>query len=287
MKKNYSIIALIIALCVLVTAFAACNKEKVDSNDETSVSEIVSESGYSAVINESNAVISKDGKKFQTVEYPQNIGHTFVLEYAKDHYEFIDMNFDGDEDFYIAVSNVDGVISYYAWIYNATAKKFEHSAYLSMLKNISVDSIEQLILSETEFDGGRQISVYTWDNGQLVFNEKYNENDGAIPENVTSSFNDNKIGEVSNSEKVTEVSTTVADKEETTTKKSGDNKPGKDENKPGKEDKTTKPNKPDKNEKPNKEDKTTKPSTTKPLLTTTTPVNDIVLESSDPESGWF
>ncbi len=280
MKKNYSVIALIIALCVLVTAFTACNKDKVDSKDDTSVSDIVSASGYSAVINETNAVISKDGKEFQTVEYPQNIGHAFDFKYAKEHYEFIDMNFDGDEDFYIAVSNVDGVISYYAWIYNATAKKFEHSSYLSMLKNISVDSIEQLILSETEFEGGRQISVYTWDNGQLVFNEKYNENDGDIPENVTSSFNDNKIGEVSNSEKVTEVSTTVADKEETTTKKSDDNKPGK-------EDKTTKPNKPDKNEKPNKEDKTTKPSTTKPLLTTTTPVNDIVLESSDPESGWF
>lgn len=277
MKKNYSIIALFVVLAMIVTVFTACNGNKAE--EETTVPEVTaSATGYTAEINSADALILKDGKEFQTLKYPQGIPHSIDLEYAKDHYEFIDMNFDGNEDFYIAVSNVDGVISYYCWLYNASTNEFEFSASLSALKNISVDSTEQLILSETVFEGGRQISTYTWEDGSLVYGEAYNENDGAIPENVTASAEGNKIGDVSNTDKATTSATTQkADKDDK-------------DNKDDKNDKTTKEDKPDSNNKTTKEDKpekTTVPKTTKPLLTTTTPSNDIVLETGDPDEGWF
>ena len=98
--------------------------------------------GLSLKVNETSADVYNDGVLLQTLKFPQGMGTPFSFEYAKEHYGFLDMNFDGEYDVYIAVADVDGIIYYYCWLYNATAKEFQYSPALSDLKNISVDGAD-------------------------------------------------------------------------------------------------------------------------------------------------
>lgn len=251
MKKIIAICSVLLALVVLVTTFTACGDNKGDT--DTTTDEIVKETGFSVVIEKNKAIIKKDGEKYQEIEYPKNSDVKFNKKYASKNNEFIDMNFDGKEDFYIAVNSVDGVISYYCWLFNDTTKEFDYSVILSELKNISVDAENQKILSSVEVDGEAHILSYTWVEGQLALDSDYSEDNGGIPDDVTQAATNNAIGVEKPSS---------SSKTESTTKKnnSSDN------------DKTTKPN-------------------SKPSNTTTTSSNNgggVVLETGSlNDGGWY
>ncbi len=252
MKKIISLCSVVLSLVVLLTMFTACGDNKKES-DTTTVESVVAETGFSAVIEKDKAIINKDGKEYQELEFPKNAKVKFNKKYATKNNEFIDMNFDGKEDFYIAVNSVDGVISYYCWLYNDTTKKFDYSVILSDLNNISVDSENQKILSSVEVDGEKHVLSYSWVDGQLILDTDYSDKNGGIPENVTQSVTDNAIGT---------------------------GKP----TKPSKAETTTEKNSSDKNT-----DKTTAPSK-KPANTTTTKPEGggIVLETGSLNSGgWY
>ena len=125
------------------------------------------------------------------------------------------MNFDGQPDFYVAVSSVDGVISYYCWLYNATTNQFEYSIILSALKNISVDAQNHRILTNVKDGDASAVVSYRWEDGDLVLDKKY---DSSLPEEITKVVEENAIG---NKKPTTSVYT---DKSQETTKKS-DSKP--------------------------------------------------------------
>ncbi len=202
MKKIISICALIIVAAIVVTVFTACGSGKNDKATTTAAATTtnidaqnnVVVSGLSLKINETSADVYNDGVLIQTLKYPQGKGTPFSFEYAKEHYGFLDMNFDGEYDVYIAVADDDGIIYYYCWLYNATAKEFQYSPALSDLKNISVDGAEQIILAiGFDSEGNKVISKYTFVNGSLSFIEKFNETD-EIPEDIVENMDNNAIG---------------------------------------------------------------------------------------------
>lgn len=222
MKKIISLCAVVLSLVVLVTMFTACGDKNNEPDVTTDESVGIVETGFSAVVEKDKAIVKKDGKTYQELEFPKNSDVKFNKKYATKNNEFIDMNFDGKKDFYIAVSSVDGVISYYCWLYNDSTKKFEYSVILSELKNISVDAENQKILSSVDVDGEKHVLSYTWVDGQLVLDTDYSDENGGIPENVTQSVTNNAIGadkptKPSKTEATTKKNTSDASSDKTTT----------------------------------------------------------------------
>ncbi len=251
MKKIIALCSVLLALAIIVTAFTACG-DKPEDNTTTTTEAASEKSGFSVELEETQAVVKKDGKEFQTLKYPINTGMKFDMAYATKNNAFLDMNFDGEPDFYIAISAENGVINYYCWLYNATSKQFDYSVILSALKNISIDADNHRVLSSVVVDGEDHVFSYKWVDGQLLLDTDYSEDNGGIPEDVTQVANDNAIG--------VEKTTSASEKEETTKKNgsSSDNKT------------TTKANKP-------------------ANTTTTAPnkQNGIVLETGNANDGWY
>ena len=198
MKKIISICSLIVIAALVVTVFTACGGDDNATTSTTSPATTTNEvviGTLTLTVNETNAVVYNDGVLFQTLTFPQGKGTPFVFEYAKEHFDFIDMNFDGNLDVYIAVADDEGTIHYYCWLYNATTKVFDYSISLSGLTNISVNAAEQLIFAiGYDTDGNKVISKYTFENGSLKFLESYNEAD-EIPEDIDQNVNNNSIGD--------------------------------------------------------------------------------------------
>ena len=216
MKKEKIIIALILVLVVITGVFTACNGKGDTENTSTTVAEGQEQKGYSIEIDQKDAVISKDGKKIQKIKFPKDVDYIVNIGYARSHYEFIDMNFDGKEDLYIAVSKIDNIINYFCWIYDAEKDEFVYSEALSALKNISVDSKNKKILSDVSTDDATKILSYVWKDGVLELEKEYDSSTEDIPEDVTNALKDNTIGVNNNTVKP---NTTQSSKPETTTKK--------------------------------------------------------------------
>ena len=108
MRKIITLCSLLLALMFVVTMFTACGGKTEDESTTATTTEIaiIDSDSFSAVIAEENAIIKKGSDNFQTLSYPLSFENNFDIEYAKNHYEFIDMNFDGKPDFYIAIPNI-------------------------------------------------------------------------------------------------------------------------------------------------------------------------------------
>ena len=257
MKKIISLSAVIIALALIITMFAACGDKTEGDTTVPVASDMdaavdVNVAGFTVEIGDTQAIVKKDGKEFQTLKYPSNPNFSFDKTYAQAHNEFLDMNFDGQPDFYIAASSVDGVIHYYCWLYNATTNQFDYSIILSALKNISVDAANHRILSTVNSDGTTAVISYHWVDGDLVLEKKYDNS--TVPEEITKVVEENAIG-------VDKTTSTSTENNKTTTKV-------------------------------NSADKNNTTSTTKankPANTTTTKVNNsgVMLGTGDMDEGWY
>lgn len=217
MKKIFALCSLIICVSLVLTVFVSCGKDTDNNDDQTNESNIVSVTNgdfvFNAEVGAENTVIKNNGEEYQVLNYPSNAGYAFDLEYAKSHAEFIDMNFDGEPDFYIAVSVNGDTIYYYCWLFNATSKKFDFSVSLSGLTNISVDTENQVIYSSNTTNGETKIAAYVWANGQLSLKEVYDNEEDTIPPEVTEAAQENAIGTVTKPNKTpTTEKTTKADK---------------------------------------------------------------------------
>lgn len=256
--------SVLITLALIVTMFTACGDKTGDETTTATTVEnqsaTVDETGFTAVIGDTEAVVKKDGKEFQTLKYPNNPNVVFDKAYAENHYEFLDMNFDGQPDFYIAISSNNGDVSYYCWLYNATTNQFDYSIILSALKNISVDAQNHRVLSTSKSSGSTVVFSYHWVDGDLVLEKKYDSS--SVPEEITKVVEENAIG---------------TDKA-TTTNSSSDSK-----------ETTGKTDKPDNNKPENNESSTTTKAT-KPAITTTTNPNGgsgVMLGTGDMDEGWY
>lgn len=203
MKKIISLCSIIVITALFVTMFAACGGA---DNDTTTVPttaaggenvnpDVVEIGKLTLKVNENEAVVYNDGEEFRKLIYPKNYRVEFDYDYAKEHYDLIDLNFDGNLDAYIAVADEDGLIYFYCFLYNATTTQFDYNSHLSAFNNISVDSAEQLIYAVGYTDDGRKvISKYNWENGIPVFVEAFGA-DEDIPEEVEQSAGSNTIGD--------------------------------------------------------------------------------------------
>ncbi|MBR4287117.1 MAG: hypothetical protein IKT55_05385 [Clostridia bacterium] len=219
MKKIFALCSLIICVSLVLTVFVSCGKgeknDPTDANESNVVSVTNGEFVFNAEVGAESTVIKNNGEEYQTLNYPTNAGYPFDLAYAQSHAEFKDMNFDGQPDFYIAVSVNGETIYYYCWLFNATTKKFDFSVSLSGLTNISVDSDNQVIYSTNTASGEVKIVAYVWANGQLTLKEVYDNEDDTIPPEVTEAAQQNAIGTVTKPAKTTSTpaeKTTKADK---------------------------------------------------------------------------
>ncbi len=271
MKKIITLATLVLCVAVLITVFASCNGKKDDNSTtapETYIASVTNgEFSFTAEVGEEDTVIKNNGEVYQTLKYPVNFGCPFDYNYAKERSQFIDMNFDGQADFYIAVSAEAETIYYYCWLFNATTMKFDFSPALSGLTNISVDADTHTIYSTYHYRDTTKIVSYKWENGQLKNVDVYDNSSDTIPAEVTEAAKDNAIGTVTKPGLTT---TTSAHKATEPTKKPEHN------NSTG----TTADN------------STAAPSTTKedkPLNTTTTAPATQYIEvvTGDIDNGWF
>ncbi|MBE6795007.1 MAG: hypothetical protein E7533_00285 [Ruminococcaceae bacterium] len=263
MKKIIASCSVLLALSLVFALFAGCGGKGDDGNTTTTKNNTVTINGLTAEIEKTSATIKKDGEVFQKLEYPVNPDFKFDLEYAKSHYEFKDMNFDGVPDFYIAASKEGDVISFMCWLFNDTNKTFEYSIILSSLKNISVDTENQRIYSTINFEGVEKVVAYKWVDGSLDFDKQYDNSSDTIPEDVAGNVQSNSIG----------VNAETSADDETTTKAP---KPSK-----GDKDDTTK--------KPVTTDKETEKETEKPtqnIKPDTGNGENVQLGSGDIDDGW-
>ncbi len=292
MKKIITLCSVIVVLAIVITAFTACG-DKTEDNTTTTTTEAVVELGGTVVeIGEENAVITEDGFVVQTLNYPKDSDVTIDLEYAKEHNEFIDFNFDGVADFYIAVSTEDGIINYYCWIYNESTKLYEYSKDLSALKNISVDPEKHLVVSTIPQADGNKITCYRWVDGVLTMDVAYDSSKDEIPEEVTEIVENNSIGadKKPSTNKPETTKKPSSGNKETTKKPSSDNKET--TKKPASDNTgTTKKPASDNKETTKKPTSANTETTKKPIIVTTTQAsvqNGVVLNTdSNIDDGWF
>ncbi len=271
MKKIIAICSLILCVALLVTAFSSCDGKKDDVSNKESESYVASitngEFSFTAEVGEKSTVIKNNGQVYQTLNYPINPGYPFDYNYAKERSQFIDMNFDGQPDFYIAVSAEAETIYYFCWLFNATTKQFDYSVSLSGLTNISVDAENHVIYSTFKYRDTTKIVSYRWVDGQLKNDEIFDTSSDTIPVEVTEGAKENAIG-------------TVTKPALTTTKP----KPTEDNKKPTKDNNTstgTTANSGGSSTSTTAEDK--------PLNTTTTEpqTGGIQVETGNIDEGWF
>ena len=219
MKKIITLCSVIVAAAIIITCFAACDgKTEDNTTTEPTTEEIVTQVGevegvkLTAYIEDEYVLLKNGDKEFQKLMYPIKKNFTIDFELAKESFNFIDMNFDGLVDFYMAVAEKDGNVEFYCWLYNATDKQFDYSISLSSLKNISVDANEQMIYSS---DSGYYYE-YGWVDGQLKVVTSYDKNE-TVPEKVTQASNNLKPNKDNNTSSNTQAGDTVVDSSNTTT----------------------------------------------------------------------
>lgn len=225
MKKIITLCSLLVCLAVLVTVFTSCGDKTENSTTapESYVASIENEGfSFTAEVGEKETVIKNKGEVYQTLKYPVNAGYPFDYNYAKERSQFIDMNFDGQPDFYIAVSAEAETIYYYCWLFNATTKKFEFSVSLSGLTNISVDANTHTIYSTFNYRDTTKVVSYKWVNGALVNADEYDNTSDTIPPQVTEAVSNNVIGNVPRPQQTTKPQQSGGNSSAT---QSGGNKP--------------------------------------------------------------
>lgn len=225
MKKIITLCSLLVCLAVLVTVFTSCGDKTEESTTvpETYIAAIENDGfSFTAEVGEKETIIKNKGEVYQTLKYPVNAGYPFDYNYAKERSQFIDMNFDGQPDFYIAVSAEAETIYYYCWLFNATSKKFEYSVSLSGLTNISVDANTHTIYSTFNYRDTVKVVSYKWVNGALVNADEYDNTSSTIPPEVTEAVSNNIIGNVPRPQQTTKPQQSGGNSSNT---QSGNNKP--------------------------------------------------------------
>ena len=96
---SIGIVVLTIVVVVIIAATSGGNKDpEVIPTDTTTTQPVVENEiilGYSAEVLENSLKVYKDDVFVQELQYPTDHAGEFVLDYAKNHISFLDMNFDG------------------------------------------------------------------------------------------------------------------------------------------------------------------------------------------------
>lgn len=191
---SIGIVVLTIVVVVIIAATSGNNKDPEvipTQSTTTPTTENDIRIGYSAEVLENSLKVYKDDVFVQELKYPTDHDGKFVLELAKNHISFIDMNFDGNEDICLTISASQEKYSYYCWIYNAEKDEFQYNKTLSSLSSISLDADKKQIISTEEKDGKKVYVIYEWKDGTLEKLETKTKAPEAVKDNVLGSTSSN------------------------------------------------------------------------------------------------
>ncbi len=215
--KNKQITASVLAIILIaVIVFAVNSCKKKD--------EIIE--GYSAEVFDTYIEIYDGDELIQKEEYPEDKNAEFDIDYAKEHIEFVDVNFDGNEDLCLAINAKKTVISYYCWLYDTESGKFVFSDELSKLKTISLNEEKHQIIS-VETKKGKDIYVcYEWVDGKLTKVKSIDADSPDVPVEIIEAVENNSVGVKTDdsTENISEMNTSSEKTSQTSTKKNSDSK---------------------------------------------------------------
>ncbi len=193
-KKKLISIGIVVLTIVVVIIIAATsggngdNPEVIPSQSTTiPTTENDIRVGYSAEVLENSLKIYKDDVFVQELGYPTDHDGKFVLELAKNHISFLDMNFDGNEDICLTISASQEKYSYYCWVYNAEKDEFQYNKILSSLSSISLDDDKKQVIATEEKDGKKVYVIYEWKDGEFKKIETKTKAPEAVKDNVLGS----------------------------------------------------------------------------------------------------
>ncbi len=195
MKKIISVSALILIIAIIATAFAACGDKKEDETT-TQPTTAATQNAFAPTItiSEDGAMVAYGDGKIQKLSFPEGYENEYDFEYAKEHYDFVDLNFDKVLDISIAIAKNGDEISFYCWLYDSVTNGYVYSKELSALKNISVDADKKQILSTKVKNGKETVKVYSWVEGKLTEQKSYGENGETVPPAVSETIKNNTVG---------------------------------------------------------------------------------------------
>lgn len=189
---SIGIVVLTIVVVIIIAATSGGNEEPevIPSDTTTSTNTVIGNDvifGYSAEVLENALKVYRDDIFVQELKYPTDHAGEFVLDYAKNHISFIDMNFDGKEDICLTVSASGEKYAYYCWIYDTTKDEFQYNETLSSLTSISVDNENKQVISTEEKDGKKVYVIYEWKDGEFKKIETQTKAPTAVKDNVLGS----------------------------------------------------------------------------------------------------
>lgn len=170
MKKS---IALVCALLIVVSLFAACSGKKGNSSTTAPVSTTLDLASatfkyYGSVGTKILSLYDMSDALIQQIYYPEEQLKTFDYNYAKNNLQFVDLNFDGYADISLASHTKNGNIYYMCWLFDVSTERYVYSKELSALTTISVDAANKQIISTVKNGSSVRYVTYQWKNGALV-----------------------------------------------------------------------------------------------------------------------
>ena len=196
-KKKLISIGIVVLTIVVVVIIAATTGGNNDpevvptQSTTTPTTENDIRIGYSAEVLENSLKVYKDDVFVQELKYPTDHDGKFVLELAKNHISFLDMNFDGNEDICLTISASQEKYDYYCWIYNTEKDEFQYNKTLSSLNSISLDAEKKQVISTEEKDGKKVYVIYEWKDGDLKKLETKTKAPEAVKDDVLGSTSSN------------------------------------------------------------------------------------------------
>ncbi len=268
-KKKTIIIAVSAAVLVVIGVVIAvlCGNNKKQDNSYN----------FSAEIKTNMIEFYNGDELIQIDKYPDSKLYDFDFEYAKEHIEFKDINFDGKTDACLAISKNGEVIKFMCWLWEN--ERFVYNKELSALTSISVDSDNKQIIAVDFTKDESEYVNYKWVEGVLTEVSRYKVNAPDVPAEVIEAVENNAVG-IKTDDTTKTRSETAADvnENEPVTEKSAVTEAEKNKKATDKSDNTTK--KADKKQ-DKKQDKKTKETTTDDNT------GNVILATGDIDDGWF
>ncbi|MBR2875715.1 MAG: hypothetical protein IKC01_01105 [Clostridia bacterium] len=195
MKKVFLTALVLMSVFTLVFSLASCKGSEgtdvtVEETENIAAGKV--NGGYSAELTADSLKVYKDEVFVQELLIPENKKTALVLEFAQNHINFKDLNFDGNEDICVSiVSTIDG-FEYCCWIFDTEKGEFVYNETLSSLSAITIDETnKQIVSKETNADGEEIYIIYEWNNGDFVKIEEKNEKPDSAEESIIGSQSSN------------------------------------------------------------------------------------------------
>lgn len=212
-KKKIIIIAVVSAVIVLAGIIFAVVIGNKNKNLPVNT--------YSAEVHSEYIEFFDGDELIQVDRYPEGVINYVDFEYAKEHIEFVDLDFDGKLDACLAISKNNNVIKYVCWI--NTDGRFVYNKELSKLTTISVDDKNKEIIAVNYSENGDEYVVYIWENGILTEKSRMKTDSPDVPAEIVEAVQNKSVGNKTDETTKTRSETSESTVETTKKQNNGNN----------------------------------------------------------------